>query len=144
MTVPSSAQSFFPPNTDPVRSSAEQSNKLVTAFRRTMAVACALRRALGASTHTRLRSPSHLTSYHQNQHIFSGPTWTHNVALCRDAAFSRRSLSTQTFPPSKSSRARVVSARELYAQRNRSLFMYTSAVVRPRFGLYRIRNAFPN
>lgn len=128
MTVPSSAQSFFPPNTDPVRSSAEQSNKLVTAFRRTMAVACALRRALGASTHTRLRSP---TTYRQNQYLLLSPTWTHNAALCRDAAFSRRFLSTHTLPPSKSSRARLVPARELYAQRNRSLFMYTSAVVRP-------------
>ncbi|KAH9002928.1 cytochrome c oxidase assembly protein CtaG/Cox11-domain-containing protein [Lactarius hatsudake] len=84
----------------------------------------ALRRALGACTHTRpyselsgLRSSSHLKFYRQNQHLFSGPTWT------------RRSLSTHTSHPSKPSRPRVVSARELYAQRNRSLFMYTSAVV---------------
>ncbi|KAI9461675.1 cytochrome c oxidase assembly protein CtaG/Cox11-domain-containing protein [Lactarius psammicola] len=101
-----------------------------------MAVACALRRALGASTHTRsytgllgLRSPSHLKFYRQNQYLFSGPTWTHNVAHCREVAFLRRSLSTHTSRPSGSPRARVVSARELYAQRNRSLFMYTSAVV---------------
>src|SRR6266702_747830 len=116
-----------------------------------MALACALRRALGASTHTRsysellgLRSPSHLKFCRQNQYLFSGPTWIHNVALCREVAFSRRSLSTHTFRPSKSPRARVVSARELYAQRNRSLLMYTSAVVRPCFVLHRIRNVFPN
>ncbi|KAH8994899.1 cytochrome c oxidase assembly protein CtaG/Cox11-domain-containing protein [Lactarius akahatsu] len=85
----------------------------------------AMRRALGACAHTRpysellgLRSPSHLKFYRQKQCMFSGPTWTHN-----------RSLSTHTSHPSKSSRPRVVSARELYAQRNRSLFMYTSAVV---------------
>ncbi|KAH9178238.1 cytochrome c oxidase assembly protein CtaG/Cox11-domain-containing protein [Lactarius sanguifluus] len=91
----------------------------------------ALRRALGTCAHTRpysgflgLRSPSHLKFYRQNQYLFSGPTWTHY-----DVAFSRRSLSTHTSHPSKSSRPRVVSARELYAQRNRSLFMYTSAVV---------------
>lgn len=97
----------------------------------TMAVACALRRALGAGTHTQLRSLSHLPFYRQNRYLFLSPTWTHNVALCREATFSRRSLSTQSFPSSKSSRARIMSARELYAQRNRSLVMYTSAVVRP-------------
>ena len=54
---------------------------------------------------------------------------THN-AFRRKGMLSYRSLSTHTFPPPKSPRARVVSARELYAQRNRNLFMYTSAVVR--------------
>jgi hypothetical protein len=45
------------------------------------------------------------------------------------STLSCRPLSTHTPPLPKSPRARVVSARELYAQRNRSLFMYTSAVV---------------
>ena len=108
----------------------------------TMAAACALRRALGASTHTQLRSLSYLPSYRQNRYLFLSPTLTHNVALCREATFPRRSLSTQSLPPPRSSRARIMSARELYAQRNRSLFMYTSAVVRLCFVLHCIRNAF--
>ncbi|KAI0303794.1 putative COX11-cytochrome-c oxidase assembly protein [Multifurca ochricompacta] len=51
-------------------------------------------------------------------------SWTYGVL-----SLSRRPLSTHMFPPPKSPRARVVSARDLYAQRNRNLFMYTSAVV---------------
>jgi hypothetical protein len=51
--------------------------------------------------------------------------WRKDTPLCRP-------LSTHNPPPTKSPRARVVSARELYAQRNRSLFMYTSAVVSTR------------
>ena len=47
-----------------------------------------------------------------------------------NSAGSSRTLSTDTRPPPRSPHARLVSARELYAQRNRSLFMYTSAVVR--------------
>ncbi len=61
------------------------------------------------------------------------PRCAHRAALWRKSTQSCRSLSTHTPPPPKSPRARVVSARELYAQRNRSLFMYTSAVVSPRF-----------
>ena len=49
----------------------------------------------------------------------------------RKSTLSCRPLSTHTPPLPKLPRARVVSARELYAQRNRSLFMYTSAVVSP-------------
>ncbi|KAI9440021.1 cytochrome c oxidase assembly protein CtaG/Cox11-domain-containing protein [Lactarius indigo] len=81
----------------------------------------ALRRALGACAHYAL--------YRKNQYLIPGSTWTHNVPHPRQVAFSRRSLSTHTTRPSNPSRPRVVSARELYAQRNRSLFMYTSAVV---------------
>jgi hypothetical protein len=54
------------------------------------------------------------------------PFWTNNTG-------PSRGLSTHAHarpPSSKHPRARLVSARELYAQRNRSLFMYTSAVVR--------------
>jgi len=57
---------------------------------------------------------------------------THSPSLWRKGTLLCRPLSTQK-PPTKSPRARVVSARELYAQRNRSLFMYTSAVVSIRF-----------
>lgn len=56
----------------------------------------------------------------------------HRASFWRKGTLSCRELSTNKFPP-KSSRGRVVSARELYAQRNRSLFMYTSAVVSTRF-----------
>ena len=52
--------------------------------------------------------------------------WTKGTLSCRP-------LSTHTPPLPNSPRPRLVSARELYAQRNRSLFMYTSAVVSPRF-----------
>jgi len=58
---------------------------------------------------------------------------THRASLWRKGIFLCRPLSTHKPPPTKSPRARVVSARELYAQRNRSLFMYTSAVVSTRF-----------
>jgi hypothetical protein len=61
-------------------------------------------------------------------------------ALWRKSTISCRPLSTHTPPLPKSPRARVVSARELYAQRNRSLFMYTSAVVSPRFTPRRIKS----
>jgi hypothetical protein len=57
----------------------------------------------------------------------------HRASLWREGTILCRPLSTHQLPPTKSPRARVVSARELYAQRNRSLFMYTSAVVSARF-----------
>ena len=59
----------------------------------------------------------------------------HRASLCqwRKGTLLNRPLSTHKPPPTKSPRARVVSARELYAQRNRSLLMYTSAVVSTRF-----------
>jgi hypothetical protein len=56
----------------------------------------------------------------------------HRASLWRKGTLLCRPLSTHK-PPTKLPRARVVSARELYAQRNRSLFMYTSAVVSTRF-----------
>jgi hypothetical protein len=55
----------------------------------------------------------------------------HRASLWRKGTLLCRPLSTHK-PPTKLPRARVVSARELYAQRNRSLFMYTSAVVSTR------------
>ncbi len=57
----------------------------------------------------------------------------HRASLWGKGTLLHRPLSTHKPLPTKSSRARVVSARELYAQRNRSLFMYTSAVVSTRF-----------
>jgi hypothetical protein len=58
--------------------------------------------------------------------VYRTSLWRKGTLICRP-------LSTHKPPPTKSPRARVVSARELYAQRNRSLFMYTSAVVSTRF-----------
>lgn len=58
---------------------------------------------------------------------------SHKTSLWRKGTLLCRPLSTHNPPPTKSPRGRVVSARELYAQRNRSLFMYTSAVVGTRF-----------
>jgi hypothetical protein len=56
----------------------------------------------------------------------------HGVPWRKSTLSCSRLLSTHTPPLPNLPRARLVSARELYAQRNRSLFMYTSAVVSPR------------
>ncbi|KAF8486133.1 cytochrome c oxidase assembly protein CtaG/Cox11-domain-containing protein [Russula ochroleuca] len=53
----------------------------------------------------------------------------HGVPWRKSTLSCSRLLSTHTPPLPNLPRARLVSARELYAQRNRSLFMYTSAVI---------------
>jgi hypothetical protein len=79
---------------------------------------------------TRLGPSPYLNRLHPQLDISRCP---HRASLWRKGTLLCRPLSTHKPPPTKSPRARVVSARELYAQRNRSLFMYTSAVVSTRF-----------
>src|SRR5712675_2119168 len=64
-------------------------------------------------------------------------------ASWRSGTLSCRHLSTHAPPPQRPSHHRLVSARELYAQRNRSLFMYTSAVVRPHIPPFTLRESEP-
>lgn len=78
---------------------------------------CAYRLGLGTSPY--------LNRLHQQR--------AHRATLWRKGTLLYMPLSTHKLPSTKSPRARLVSARELYAQRNRSLFMYTSAVVSTRF-----------
>ena len=94
-----------------------------------------LTRSLRTDIHTRVfpncaRLSRFSPASHLNQCRLYPPLNTSPRPFRTNGMLSCRTLSTRAQPPPKSHRARVVSARELYAQRNRSLFMYTSAVVR--------------